>query len=262
MNTTLEVILSPAEFPVLRQRDLSQTVCVVFDILRATTTMITALANGAEALIPVEEISEAVALRQLHPAILLAGERDGLRIGANLTGGINFDLGNSPREHTPEKVQGKTIAITTTNGTRALRACAGAKTILIGSFLNLRVISNRLKAERPPHLLLVCSGTYEQPALEDILAAGALCERIWPDYAGGQIADSAEMARRLYPLLQHNLADAMKHSRNGRRLLSNPELRNDVWFCMQRETIPFGAELFPDGSVRKSQRPPAKPAEA
>ena len=259
MNTTLEVILTPAEFPVIRQRDLSQTVCVVFDILRATTTMITALANGAEAIIPVEEISEAVALRQRHPALLLAGEREGLRIRADLTGGIDFDLGNSPREYTSDKVLGKTIAITTTNGTRALRACAGAKTVLVGSFLNLRVISNWLRAERPPHLLLVGSGTYEQPALEDILAAGALCEAIWSDYAGGQVADSAEMARRLYPLMQHNLADAMKHSRNGRRLLANPELRNDVWFCMQRETISFAAELFPDGFVRKSRRPPAKP---
>ena len=59
--------------------------------------------------------------------------------------------------------------MTTTNGTRALRACAGAQAVWIGSFLNLRVISNRLKAERPPHVLLVCSGTGEQPALEDLL---------------------------------------------------------------------------------------------
>ena len=252
MTTTLEVLLSPAEFSLLRQRDLSQTVCVVFDILRATTTMIAALANGAKAIIPVGEIAEALALRQAQPELLLAGERDGLRIRGDLTGGVDFDLGNSPREVTAEKVQGRTIVMTTTNGTRALRACAGAQAVWIGSFLNLRVISNRLKAERPPHVLLVCSGTGEQPALEDLLAAGALCERIWPGYAGGQIADSAEIARRLYPLLQHNLAEAMKHSQNGRRLLANPELRNDIWYCMQRETVTFGAELFPDGAVRKS----------
>ena len=121
----LEVILSPAEFAGLRQRDLSQAVCVVFDILRATTSMITALANGAEAIIPVGEISEALALRQKNPSVLLAGERHGLRIRADLTGSIDFDLGNSPREFTVEKVSGKIIVMTTTNGTRALRAWFG-----------------------------------------------------------------------------------------------------------------------------------------
>ncbi|HTG43457.1 MAG TPA: 2-phosphosulfolactate phosphatase, partial [Verrucomicrobiae bacterium] len=105
--------------------------------------------------------------------------------------------------------------------------------------------------QRPEHLILVCAGTFDQPALEDILAAGALCERIWQNYAGGQIADSAELARRIYPLMQPNLLDAMRYARNGRRLLSNPELRDDVWLCVQRETIPFVAELLPDGTVRR-----------
>lgn len=251
MVTTLEMLMNPAEFAALRDRDLSQTVCVVFDILRATSTMVTALANGAEAIIPVAEISEALALRQQRPEVLLAGERDGLRIRGEAAGGIEFDLGNSPREFSAEKVQGKTIVMTTTNGTRALRACAGAKAVLLGSFLNLRAVSGWLKETRPRHLLLVCSGTFDQSALEDTLAAGALCERIWQNYAGGQIADSAEIARRIYPLMQHDLLGAMKHSRNGRRLLANPELRSDVWFCVQRETISFVAALMPDGSVRK-----------
>jgi 2-phosphosulfolactate phosphatase len=250
-RTTLEVLLSPNEFSTLRSRDLSETVCVVFDILRATTSMVTALANGAEAIIPVAEIPEALALRQQRPEVLLAGERESVRILKELTGGIDFDLGNSPREYTSEKVLGKTIVMTTTNGTRALRACAGAKTILIGSFLNLRAISNWLKEHRPTHLLLVCSGTFEEAAFEDTLAAGAVCERIWPLYAGGHVADSAEIARRLYPLMQSDLLDAMKSSRNGRRLLANPALRSDVWFCVQRETIPFVVELTPDGTVRK-----------
>src|SRR5437867_13439102 len=129
MTATLEVILTPAEFGPLRQRDLSQTVCVVLDVLRATTSMISALANGAEAIIPVEEISEALELRRQHPEYLLAGERDGVRIRSPLTGGIDFDLGNSPREFTTERVQGRTIVMSTTNGTRALRACAAAKKI-------------------------------------------------------------------------------------------------------------------------------------
>jgi len=251
MPTRLEVLLSPVEFATLRKRDLSQTVCVVLDVLRATTSMITALANGAQAVIPVEEISEALAIREQHPEVLLAGERKGLRIRAEQSGGVEFDLGNSPREYTIQKVQGKTIVMTTTNGTRALRACAAAQAVLIGSFLNLRAIYTWLQEQRPPNLILVCSGTYDEPALEDILAAGAVCERIWPYYAGGHSSDSAEIARRLYPLMQFDLLGAMKHSRNGRRLLANPELRSDVWFCVQRETVSFAAELCADGAVRK-----------
>lgn len=251
MQTKLEVILSPAELPALSKRDLSGTVCVVFDILRASTSMVTALGSGAECIIPVGEINEALALRETHPDALLAGERNGLRIRSDLTGGIDFDLGNSPREFSSEKVHGRTIIMSTTNGTRAIRACAGARTVLIASFLNLRATTNWLRDARPSHLVLVCSGTVDEPALEDILAAGAVCERIWQQYAGGHVSDSAELARRIYPLLQPNLLDAMKHCRNGRRLLAMPELRDDVWLCVQRETVSFAACVGPDGAVRK-----------
>lgn len=252
MQPKLEVILSPAEFAALAQRDLSETVCVVFDILRATSTMVTALANGAEAIIPVAEIPEALALRQKNPSVLLAGERHGLRIRADLTGSVDFDLGNSPREMTVDKVQGKTIVMTTTNGTRALRACAGARMILVGSFLNLRATTNWLREKNPGHLILVCSGTLEEAALEDVLAAGALCEKIWSSYAGGHVSDSAEIARRIYPLLQFNLIEAMKHSRNARRLMANPELKDDVYLCVQRETVSFVATMLPSGAVRRA----------
>src|SRR5690242_16721212 len=112
--TKLEVILSPEEFATLAQRDLSRAACVVFDVLRATTSMVTALTNGAEKIIPVGDIPEALALKEQRPEALLAGEREGLRIRANLTGSIDFDLGNSPREFTPERVRGKTIIVTTT----------------------------------------------------------------------------------------------------------------------------------------------------
>jgi len=251
--TKIEVILSPAEFPALAQRDLRKSACVVFDILRATTTMITALANGAEAIIPVGEIFEALALRQQRPEVLLAGERQGARIRADLTGGIDFDLGNSPREYTPAKVRGKTIVSTTTNGTRALRACAGAKNTLLGSFLNLRATCQWLLEHRPQELILVCSGTHEEPALEDLIAAGAVCERVWPHYAGGHISDAAEIARRIYPLMQSDLLGAMNYSRNGRHLLSIPELRGDVAYCVQRETLSFVVEMLADGSIRKWQ---------
>jgi 2-phosphosulfolactate phosphatase len=247
----LEVILSPTELAALPGRNLADTVCVVFDILRATTSMITALASGAECIIPVAEIPAALALRKTHPDALLAGERNGLRIRADLTGDIDFDLGNSPREFVPSKVQGRTIIMSTTNGTRAIRACAGARTVLISSFLNLRATTNWLRDTNPAHLILICSGTVDEPAFEDILAAGAVCERIWPQYVGGHVSDSAEVARRLYPLMQSNLVEAMKNCRNGRRLLAMPEVRDDVWFCVQRETVSFAACVGPDGAVRK-----------
>src|SRR6266496_4628461 len=115
MTRSIEVLFSPAESSALAQRDLGRTACVVLDILRATTSMMAALANGAEAIVPVAEISEALAIKEERPEVLLAGERNGLRIRADQTGGVDFDLGNSPREFLADKVRGKTIVMTTTN---------------------------------------------------------------------------------------------------------------------------------------------------
>src|SRR4051812_1670351 len=94
---TLEVLFTPAEFAVLPQRNLAGAVCVVFDVLRATTSMVAALGNGADAILPVSDIPEALEVARQHPGVLLAGEREGLRIRAALTGSVDFDLGNSPR---------------------------------------------------------------------------------------------------------------------------------------------------------------------
>ena len=246
----LEVLFSPAEFNALARRDLAETVCVVFDILRATTSMITALANGAAKIIPVSEISQALAFREKNPDALLAGERDGVRIRAAQTGSIDFDLGNSPREFTREIVAGKSIVMTTTNGTRALTACSSAHKILIGSFLNLDALNVWLKKEMPASLLLVCAGTIEEAAYEDTLAAGAVCDAIWPAYSNGHLADSASIARNIYLQNRDNLLAAMQYSRNGKRLLSNPDLSEDVEFCLQTGRAAFCAELK-NGSVQR-----------
>src|SRR6478736_5008057 len=104
----IETILTPAELPALAQRDLRETACVVFDVLRATSTFVTALHHGAKAIVPVSEISEALAFKNSEfgirnsEFILLGGERNGVKIRAVQTGGTDFDLGNSPREFTSE----------------------------------------------------------------------------------------------------------------------------------------------------------------
>src|SRR6476620_758231 len=102
MVTNFDVILAPGEIETLSTRDLQSTTCVVFDVFRATSTIITALARGANTITPVSEIHGALEMRKRNPEVLLAGERDGVRILAHQTGGVDFDLGNSPREFTPE----------------------------------------------------------------------------------------------------------------------------------------------------------------
>jgi 2-phosphosulfolactate phosphatase len=246
MSKSLQVLFSPSEYIHLQRRDLSQTACVVFDILRATTTMLTALANGASEIIPVSEIPEALALRAKDPNILLAGERDGFRISAAQTGSIDFDFGNSPREFTPEKIRHRRIAITTTNGTRALRACVHAAEIHIGSFLNLSALAKRVNASPHPHLLIICAGTADESSLEDTLAAGALCEAL----PNSQLRDSAEIALATYLHHKPNLIAAVSAARNGRRLLSIPELAPDVAICFQRDTLKATGRLHADGAIR------------
>jgi 2-phosphosulfolactate phosphatase len=245
---SLEVLFSPAEFAALVRLDLSATVCVVFDVLRATSSMVTALSNGAKVIIPVTGIPEALQIRSQQADVLLAGEREGVRIPVNLTGGMAFDLGNSPREFKKEVVGGKTIVMTTTNGTRALRACAHAKKVLVASFLNLRATADCLDKEASGRLILVCSGTEEESAYEDALCAGALCDLLWVKWSGGSVSDSALIARKLFCQERQDLLAAVSQSRNGRRLLSRPELREDVRFCVQRDVLSTVPEM--DGQCR------------
>jgi 2-phosphosulfolactate phosphatase len=243
----LEVLFTPAEYAALAGRDLTKTACVVFDVLRATSTFATALQNGARSVIPVAEISEALEFKKIRPDILLAGERNGVKISAD---GIDFDLGNSPREFTPTRVRGKSIVSTTTNGTRALRACAGAKIVLAASFLNLGATAEFLRRGNPAEILLVCAGTGENAALEDTLAAGALCEILSGGYGTGANSASAETARHAFAQAKSNLAGALRESENALRLLANPDLRGDVAVCLQRDTCPLVARMDADGAIR------------
>jgi len=246
---TIEVLFTPAEFRALHGRDLRGTACVVFDVLRATSTIATALANGAAGIVPVSEVSEALVWRKRQLGVLLAGERGGVRIRGAHAGGGDFDLGNSPREFTREAVLGKTIVTTTTNGTRALRSCAGAKTILACSFLNLAATAAFLRRLDAEHLLLVCSGTGEDEALEDTLCAGALAAEF---AAGGAGSPSAERAAELWRQHGGDLAGAMELSANGRRLLGVAELRDDVAFCLRRDVFNLVAAMNPAGIIQKT----------
>jgi len=242
---SLQTTSTPADFEALAQTDLSGTTCVVLDILRATSSMITALANGAEQILPVATIEEALAAKAEHPEALLCGERDGLRITAAQTGGTEFDLGNSPREYTAEIVTGKTIITTTTNGTRALRACANAERVLVASFLNLTATAEHLRAAVPENLVLVCSGTYEEAALEDTLAAGALADALWEKY--DEYDDATQTARLLFKSAP--VEETILQAQNAKRLLSLSDLADDVSFCLQLDSQNFTAVMDRNGMI-------------
>ncbi len=248
---SIEVLFTPADFQALAGRDLSGAVCVVFDVLRATTTLLTALANGAAAVVPVADIPEALAWRRRDPTVLLAGERDGVRIRADRTGGVEFDLGNSPREFTAEQVGGRVVVATTTNGTRALRACAAAVAVLPAALRNVGAVANWVARHADGEVLVVCSGTYEDAAYEDVLGAGALVDRLWPILAGVEVLDSARLARNAYRAAGVDLTGAMaEHARNGRRLLKIPDLAADVELCAREDDLAVVARLHADGFIR------------
>jgi len=251
---SLRVLFSPSEYEAVAAKDLLGVTCVVFDVLRATSTMLEALGNGATGILPAREIAEALALRTGHPEALLAGERDGLRIRAHLTGGVDFDLGNSPREFTRDRVAGREIIMTTTNGTRALEACRKAESVHIASFGNLTALAQHLVATGATSVCLVCAGTLENASFEDTLGAGALVDRLikesgerppWP------LDDSAQIAWDLYRSHQHRLSEAAQSARNGRRLLAQPELAGDVPVCFEEDRNPHVVQLGADQVLRK-----------
>ena len=145
--TELHVCLSPALIPLYPIEDYT---VVIIDIFRATSSICYGIENGAEAIIPVAEVEECAAYREMGLNYLLAAERN----GEVVTG---FDFGNSPFSYTAEKVAGKTVVLTTTNGTHALHLSRSARKVVIGSFLNLTALCNWLKTQNG-NLLLVCAG--------------------------------------------------------------------------------------------------------
>ena len=247
----IHTILTPAEITALRPEDLGDATCVVFDVLRATSTILAALSNGALGVWPVSTPAKALAAREKRlPGALLGGERGGVRIEG-------FDLGNSPREYTAEAVGGREIVTTTTNGTVALRACAAADTILAASLANLDATAAWLRAHELGRVLLVCAGTGEDFALEDGLAAGALALRLGASYEPAcDDATAAMMA--LYASHRRDLEGALTYSTNGQRLVQIG-LGEDVAWCARESWLDTVA-VMGDGALRTAPKLPLPPA--
>jgi len=127
----------------------------------------------------------------------------------------------------------------------------GAKTVLAGSFLNLSATAEFINKVQPAEVLLVCAGTRQQRADEDVFAAGALCDLLARGDARPTFSDSAEIARRAWSQAESDLTAAVRNSTNGRRLLAIPELRDDVAFCLQRDAFPLIARMEVDGAIRR-----------
>lgn len=165
MSKKLQVILTPA---LSHLYEMKQADVVIIDILRATTSMCVAMANGAKSIIPVADIHEAREYKR--NGYLVAAERNGEKVEG-------FDFGNSPHSFSAEAVQDKTIIFTTTNGTRCIDIASesGAEQIIIGSFLNLNSVADMLKSS-DRDLFLFCAGWKDKFNLEDTLFAGALAE--------------------------------------------------------------------------------------
>jgi 2-phosphosulfolactate phosphatase len=226
----IDAALDPANIARLPQRDLSTTTCVVFDVLRATSSMTTALANGVAAIHPVRTIEEAFALKATIPGALLGGERHGEKPEG-------FDFGNSPFEYLASP--GATILWTTTNGTLALRACEHAGRVLVGALLNLAALAVELHGTE--RLLLVCAGTQDDLALEDVFAAGRLAA-LFPE---AELTDAARTALSVAQAYSEPL-EPLRLSRNGRALTENGRGKEVEW-CGQRSAYKIVG--FMDGSI-------------
>jgi 2-phosphosulfolactate phosphatase len=197
-------------------------IAVVIDVLRASTTIATALAHGAALVLPRRSIDEAQATAAARVGALLGGERGGVKIAG-------FDLGNSPAEYTAARVAGKPVVITTTNGTAALAACHDAAEVLVGAIVNRAAVAATARALATARgcdtIHVVCAGTDGQVTDEDLLAAGAILDKAGHD---DELDAAARAARdRFRGLaaagragLEERIASAFRTCRGGENLIA------------------------------------------
>ncbi len=222
----IDVAFTPTELETKSPHDIR---AVLIDVVRATTTIVTALAHGCSSVLPVLTVEQAFQLKRQYSGkahVLLGGERGGIRVEG-------FDLGNSPREYTRGTVEGKELIFSTSNGTRTLLALHGASEILIGSFVNISAISEYLITQiqkNPPatlqtsntksnYILLACSGVLNTFSLEDTVCAGmfvSLLTHRSPDITKTPSAMAAEI---LYQHYASDLLHMLHISDGGKRLL-------------------------------------------
>jgi 2-phosphosulfolactate phosphatase len=219
MKRSIDVCLSPDLMHLYKVQD--QTVVVV-DILRATSCMTTAFAHEIQSITPFAQLPECLALRS--DGYVTAGERDGKKVDG-------FDLGNSPFEYMNPLLKGKKIAFTTTNGTQAIAKSAGARDIVIASFLNLTAVVDYLR-QVSTDVLIVCSGWKGKVNLEDTVFAGALVENLKDDF--DHACDAPVIAQRLYVEAKRNLREFLKDSSHIKRL-QKLNIQKDIDFCLTED---------------------------
>ncbi|MEM9829341.1 MAG: 2-phosphosulfolactate phosphatase [Bacteroidota bacterium] len=218
MKTT-EVCLTP---DLLHQYSVVEKVVVVVDVLRASSTMITAFAHGLERLMPVAYVEGCLALQRM--GYLSAGERDGAKVEG-------FDFGNSPYDVMKGDLSGKSLAMTTTNGTLAIEKAKSARKVIIGAFLNLSAVIDYVKKLNEDTLIL-CAGWKGQMNLEDTLFAGALVSNLTNDFKIK--GDAALAAQLLYENSQDDLYGVVSRSSHAKRL-KKLAAENDMRFCLKKD---------------------------
>ncbi len=220
MNT-IDIRVSAHSF---QEDELRDKVVVMIDVLRASSTIVTALQNGAKGVIPVQDMDAAGRISQNldSPNFMLCGEKDGQKIEG-------YDLGNSPFEYSTEAVKDKTIIFKTSNGTKALKRSTMGKEILVGCFLNLETVTNRLK-EVDQEIVIVCAGWRGHLSLEDLLCAG----KIISDLNGGTLQEDApdgtKVAFGLYEKFGNDIERTLRNSNHAKRLADITE-NDDIGFC-------------------------------
>lgn len=225
----LHTCFSPA---LLHLYDVTDTIVVVIDVFRATSTIAAALHNGARYVIPVDSVPEAVEISRTTGGIA-AGERDG-RIAEGL------QYGNSPFEYPREFIEGKILVLTTTNGTRLLHLARerGAATIITGSFPNLSAVCRYLTAQGK-NVLLGCAGWKDRFNMEDMIFAGAVISQVKEHFTIH--CDSSQTACMMYEQHRHRIHEMAKGFTHYHRLVDRFGLIEDIAFCL----TPDVADVLP-----------------
>jgi 2-phosphosulfolactate phosphatase len=229
---------------------LREKTVVVIDVLRASTTIITALGNGAREIIPVATVESAVKIsgNLFGDVILLGGERNGKMVDG-------FNLGNSPAEYTPERVKGKAIIFSTTNGSQALVKARYARELFVCGFVNVGTVAEALW-RTPRDFTIVCAGNDGVLSMEDSVCAGMLISRVASEGSlAPELSDGALVARTLHRTFGRGVLKMMKASDHGRRL-EEIGFGEDLKLCAGIDTHPVLPLL--EGNVIKLRSEPEK----